>query len=39
LNPKIPFEEMNIHLNDTQFAQKAVEVLHGMVQKKIIGFS
>jgi len=34
LNPKIPFEEMNIHLNDTQFAQRAVEVLHGMVQKK-----
>jgi uncharacterized protein (UPF0261 family) len=34
LNPNIRFEEINIHLNDTQFAQRAVDVLHGMVQKK-----
>ncbi len=32
LNPKIPFEEMNVHLNDPPFAQRAVEILDGMIQ-------
>jgi uncharacterized protein (UPF0261 family) len=33
LDPKIPFEEMKVHINDLSFAQRAVEILHRMIQK------
>jgi|GEM_PF-4923959 len=32
LNPNNPFEEMHIHLNDSLFAKKAVEILDRMVR-------
>jgi uncharacterized protein (UPF0261 family) len=34
LNPKIPFEEMNVHINDPPFARRAVEVLDGMMKQR-----
>ena len=33
LSPQIPFEEMNIHINDPLFARRAVEVLDAMIKK------
>jgi uncharacterized protein (UPF0261 family) len=33
LDPRIPFEEMNVHINDMSFAQRAVEGLDGMIRK------
>ena len=32
LNPKIPFEEMRLHINDLKFAQRAVDILDTMMQ-------
>ncbi|MCX5805849.1 MAG: Tm-1-like ATP-binding domain-containing protein [Proteobacteria bacterium] len=34
LNPEIPVEEVDAHINDLSFAQRAVEVLDGMIKQK-----
>jgi uncharacterized protein (UPF0261 family) len=34
LNPKIPLEEMKVHINDLKFAERAVEILDSMIQRK-----
>jgi uncharacterized protein (UPF0261 family) len=33
LNPQIPVEEMDIHLNELAFARRAVEVIDEMIKK------
>jgi uncharacterized protein (UPF0261 family) len=33
LKPRIPFEEMNVHINDPSFSRKAVNVLHAMIRQ------
>lgn len=32
LNPKIPVEEIDLHISDYEFAQRAVEVLDKMIK-------
>jgi uncharacterized protein (UPF0261 family) len=34
LSPLIPFEEMDMHLNDLPFARRAVEVLGQMMERE-----
>jgi uncharacterized protein (UPF0261 family) len=34
LLPHIPLEEMSVHISDPDFASRAVEVLHTMIQRK-----
>jgi uncharacterized protein (UPF0261 family) len=34
LSPHIPLEEMAVHISDPDFALRAVEVLHAMIQRK-----
>ncbi|MCX5813920.1 MAG: Tm-1-like ATP-binding domain-containing protein [Proteobacteria bacterium] len=34
LNPQIPVEEMDVHINELSFAQRAVDVLDGMIKKR-----
>jgi len=34
LNPRIPFEEVNVHINELSFAQRAVDVLDEMIKQK-----
>jgi len=34
LLPHIPIEEMSVHISDPDFASRAVEVLHAMIQRK-----
>ena len=35
LNPQIPIEEMDVHINEPAFAQRAVDVLDKMIKKQI----
>jgi uncharacterized protein (UPF0261 family) len=37
LSPKIPIEEMDAHISDPAFAQRAVEILDEMIRSKGIG--
>lgn len=32
LDPRIPIEEMDVHISEPAFARRAVEILHGMMQ-------
>jgi len=32
INPKIPIEEMDVHISDPAFAKRAVEILDGMIK-------
>jgi len=34
LSPQIPLEEIDLHISDPEFASRAVEVLHAMIQQK-----
>jgi uncharacterized protein (UPF0261 family) len=34
LDPQIPFEETDVHINDLSFAQRAVEILDAMIRRK-----
>lgn len=34
LNPRIPIEEMAVHISEPAFAERAVELLHAMIQAK-----
>jgi uncharacterized protein (UPF0261 family) len=38
LSPKIPIEEMDAHISDPAFAQRAVEILDHMIRTKGIGW-